>query len=438
MLVNTYLMWSGFFMIVPVISVHYVDGLGWAAQTIGLVLAVRQFMQQTLTVAGGALADRFGAKRLIVSGMLIRAVAFWGMAAVFDPPALMLTAVMAAVGGSLFDSPSAAAIAALTLEEERPRFYSMRGVVTGLGLTTGPLIGSALLDVDFALVAVLAGSLYVVAFLISALFLPAVKVGATDQALSYGVRLALRDRPFVLLIGLLMGYWFMWVQLTISLPLRANALTGDEKSVGAVYLVNSLITILLQYPIVRALENRFSPMAGLISGIAVMAIGLGSIALALSFPIMLLSIALFSIGNVVALANQNTVIAGQARPEARGSYFGVGAMALALGGGLGNLLGSTLYGESIRLNTPAMPWLVMGAVGLAAAFGLWLLDRRATTPAAAIAKEVQFATRGTQPMESGARRTSSASQLHDQGLRRAPHAAEPTVANRRGNASPRH
>jgi DHA1 family multidrug resistance protein-like MFS transporter len=94
------------------------------------------------------------------------------------------------------------------------------------------LIGSALLDVDFAWVAYLSASLYLVALLVSALFLPAVRVGVSDQGLAYGVRLALRDRPFMLLVGLLMGYWFMWVQLTISLPLKADALSGDEKSIG--------------------------------------------------------------------------------------------------------------------------------------------------------------------------------------------------------------
>src|SRR3990172_6285838 len=78
LLANTFLMWSGFFMIVPALSVHYIDDLGWAAASIGLVLGIRQLLQQTLTVAGGALADRVGAKRLIVIGLVIRVFAFCG------------------------------------------------------------------------------------------------------------------------------------------------------------------------------------------------------------------------------------------------------------------------------------------------------------------------------------------------------------------------
>jgi len=375
LLVNTYLMWSGFFMIVPMISVHYVDDLGWAAASIGLILGIRQLLQQTLTVIGGALADRRGAKRLIVIGLMIRVLAFSGMAWAFDFPMLLVLAILAAIGGSLFDAPSAAAIAALTTEEERPRFYSLRGVMTGLGLTTGPLIGSALLNIDFALVAYLSGGFFLAALAITAIFLPAVQVGANNQSLSYGVRLALRDRPFMTLTALIMGYWFMWVQLTISLPLKAEALSADKGSIGVIYLVNSLITIVLQVPIIRWLERRLSPMTAMVLGIAVMAVGLGSVALDQAFPGMLLSVAIFSVGNLIALANQNTVIASLARPEARGSYFGVSAVALAFGGGLGNFLGSVLYDVSITQGAPALPWLVIGAVGLAAALGLWVLNQ---------------------------------------------------------------
>ncbi len=375
-LINTYLMWSGFFMVVPVLALHYVNDLGWAAQSIGLILGIRQLLQQTLTIIGGALADRFGAKWPILAGLTIRAVGFAGMAWTVDFSALLATAVLAAIGGSLFDAPSGAAVAALTSEEERTRFYALRGVISGLGLTTGPLIGSALLSVDFRLVALVASSLYIVAFVIGVFFLPAMQVGARYQALLGGIRLALRDRPFVGLTALMMGYWFMWVQLTISLPLKADALTGDERSIGGIYLTNSLITIFLQYPINRSLERRLRPMAALALGAAVMALGLGSVALAQSLPALLISIAIFSIGNVAALANQSTVIANQARPEARGSYFGVSAIALALGGGLGNFLGSALYDESAARNLPALPWLAMASVGLSAALGLWLLNRR--------------------------------------------------------------
>lgn len=382
LLANTLLMWAGFFMIVPILSIHFVDELGWPATSIGTVLALRQLLQQTLTVGGGALADRFGAKGLILIGLTIRVVAFGAMAWADTFPALLLLGVLAALGGSLFDSPSAAAIAALTTEEERLRFYSLRGVMTGLGMTLGPLIGSALLKVDFKLVAYLSGALYLVCWLITAPLLPNVKVGASEQPLTHGVKLALRDRSFLTLIALLMGYWFMWVQLTLSVPLKGEALSGDKGSVGTVYLVNSLITIFLQIPLVRWVERYLPPMQAMIAGTTLMGLAMGSIALTQSFVGLLVCIALFSIGNSVALANQNIVIAARARPEARGSYFGVSSIAIAFGGSLGNFFGSALYGASLDSSAVGVPWLVIGSIGIGSAIGLWLLDRTSRLRAA--------------------------------------------------------
>jgi DHA1 family multidrug resistance protein-like MFS transporter len=383
MLANTFLMWAGFFMIVPILSVYFVDGLGWAAASIGLVLALRQFVQQTLTVVSGVLSDRFGAKQLIMLGMVVRAIAFAGMAHVTTLPALLVMSLLAGVGGALFDSPTGASMAALTIEDERLQFFSVRGVVASLGMTLGPLIGSALLKVDFALVAYLSASLYLAALIVTWRLLPDVKVGKSDQPLTSGVRQVVRDRPFMILVVLLMGYWFLWVQLTLAVPLKATALSGDESSVGIVYTVNAVITVALQVPLIRVLEKRLRPMPALVVGMTIMSAAMGSIALTQTFGALLLCIACFAIGNLIATANQSTVIAGMAQPEARGSYFGISAIALAVGGSLGNLIGSALYGASTTNDMPAVPWLVIGGVGALSTVGLWLLNRRQAVKAVA-------------------------------------------------------
>jgi DHA1 family multidrug resistance protein-like MFS transporter len=180
----------------------------------------------------------------------------------------------------------------------------------------------------------------------------------------------------MILVTLLMGYWFMWVQLTLSVPLKATALSGDESSVGVVYTVNALCTIALQVPLIRFLEKRLRPMPALAIGLGIMSLAMSSIAITPSFIALLLCIAGFSIGNLIATANQSTVIAGMAQPEARGSYFGISAIALAVGGSLGNLVGSALYGASTTNGMPAVPWLIIGGVGALSTTGLWLLNRR--------------------------------------------------------------
>jgi MFS transporter, DHA1 family, multidrug resistance protein len=375
-LVDTFFMWGGFFMVIPLISVHYVDDLGWAAASIGLVLAVRQLTQQGLTLPGGMLADRVGAKGLICAGMLLRAAGFSCMAWANTFPLLLASAVLAAVGGSLFESPRLAAITALTDTTNRARYYSLIGVVGGLGMTFGPLIGALLLKLGFAVVALASGSCYVVTFALTLLFLPRVQVADERHALTYGIGLALRDRPFMIFNLLLMGYWFMWVQLSISLPLVARAISGTADAVSWIYTLNAGMSVLLQYPLLRLAERRLRPLAILVLGVALMAIGLGGVALAGGTAALLICVALFAAGSLLAAPSQQTVAADFANPTALGSYFGVNALALALGGGLGNYSGGLLYGLGQQRQAPALPWLIFCAVGLAAALGMAVLNHR--------------------------------------------------------------
>src|SRR5262245_59140604 len=46
MLGNAFIMSVGFFMLIPLASVHYTTTLGFTAASVGLALAIRQFSQQ--------------------------------------------------------------------------------------------------------------------------------------------------------------------------------------------------------------------------------------------------------------------------------------------------------------------------------------------------------------------------------------------------------
>lgn len=373
LLVDTFLMWGGFFMVIPLISVHYVDGLGWAAASIGLVLGMRQLTQQGLTLFGGALADMIGAKQLITLGMLIRAIGFAGMAWSSTLTLLFLSTFCAAIGGALFESPRMAAIAALTTDGNRSRFFSIAGIVGSLGMTLGPLLGAALLRIDFGFVALLAAGFFFSAFVITLVFLPPIRVATEKRSFTSGISMALHDRSFVLFTVLSMGFWFLWVQLTIALPLAAKAVSGTTDSVAWMYALNSGMTVVLQYPMLRLAERRFASLPVMIIGVFVMAIGLGAVSVAHSLPLLLVCVALFSLGAMLAMPSQQTVAADMANKDALGSYFGVNSLALAVGGSVGNVAGGMLHDWSLQLHLPSLPWLVCWAIGILTALGLSLL-----------------------------------------------------------------
>lgn len=385
LLIDSFLMFGGFFMLVPLISVHYVQDLGFAAAAIGLVLAARQLTQQGLTLIGGALADRWGPKGLICWGMVIRTVAFGALAWATSFNLLLALCVLAAVGGALFDAPKSAAIAALTDPAERTRFFSLNGIAGGLGMTIGPLIGSLLLRTDFRWVCFASAALFALAAVLTFIGLPRIEVAQGQQSIGGGLALAFHNRHFVIFTMLLSGFWFMWVQLSISLTLAAQRWgvpvlstplgSLDVNSVAWVYGVNAGLTVLLQYPLLRLAERWLRPMPIMVSGMVIMAIGLGLVAAADNLAMLLGCVVFFSVGAMLVQPTQQTITAQLADPQALGAYFGFSALALALGGSFGNYFGGWLYDAAIRWQLQALPWLVFCAIGLSVALGLIVLDR---------------------------------------------------------------
>lgn len=368
-------MWGGFFMVVPLIGVHFVNDLGWAASSIGLILAVRQFGQQGLTVFGGAFADKFGVRGLILAGLLLRALGFTAMGFATNFATLLLANMLAALGGALFEAPRNAAIAALTQDHNRARFYALGGVVGNLGMTIGPLVGTLLFKTSFTTVALVSAGCYALTLLLTSVFLPNVRTSSgnnPDNPLG-GLGVVFKDSRFVQFTVFLMGYWLMWAQFSIAISLAVVAVSHSKDAISWVYTLNAGMSVLLQYPVSRFLADKLKPLLAVVIGISLMALGIGSLMFATSTVLFLSSVALFSFGGLLAAPNVQTTAAQLANPKLLGSYFGVNALSLAVGGGLGNLIGGTLYQTSLQLKISWLPWVVFSGIGFLSALGLgWL------------------------------------------------------------------
>lgn len=374
LLFSNFLMWGGFFAVVPLITVHFVSDLGWAAASVGLVLALRQLTQQGLTVFGGAWSDVVGPKPLILLGCLLRAVGFAWMGFTTTLPLLLAAALLAGIGGGLFDAPKNAAVTAVTPDRQRTRMFSVMSIAGNLGMVTGPLIGALLIGLGFRTAAVAAGSVYVLAAAILAATLPHTRPapGQTPPGLS-GLWAAARDRRFRRFTLVLIGYFMLSTQLNVIVTLKAVALAG-KAATGPLYALSAGMAVLLQYPLLRVVDRHLPTRTALVTAVLLVATALGLMAFASSFPALLACVALYSLGTMIVYPSQQTLTARFAPRALIGSYFGFSAISLGLGGAIGNVIGGTLLDAGTRLGFPALPWAVLFVVGLLTAQGLrWAL-----------------------------------------------------------------
>nr|WP_184110927.1 MFS transporter [Deinococcus metalli] len=371
-------MWSGFFAVIPLVTVHFSGspaqgGLGWPAATVGVILGLRQLTQQGLTVFGGAWADHLGPKPLILAGCLLRTLGFAWMGFATTPGVLLAAAVLAGVGGGLFDAPKNAAITAVTRPEQRARMFSLTSISGNLGMVGGPLIGAALLALGFRTAAFAAASVYLLAAGVMAATLPHLRPERAPARGLAGLARAAADVPFRRFTLVLIGYFVLSTQINVAITLKAISLAGPHAT-GPLYGLSAGLAVVLQYPLLRAVERHLPLRAALVGAVVLVGVSLGLMALATTFPALLACVALYSLGTMLVYPAQQTLTARFAPPASIGSYFGFSAISLGAGGALGSALGGVLVDAGARIGVPALPWLTLAVIGGVTALGLrWAL-----------------------------------------------------------------
>ena len=380
LLVDNMLVVLGFFVVFPLISIRFVDQMGWAALMVGIALGLRQFVQQGLGVFGGAIADRFGAKPMIVTGMLLRAAGFATMAIAHEPWLLWFSCFLSGIGGTLFDPPRTALVVKLIRPQHRGRFFSILMMQDSAGAVVGALLGSWLLQYDFRLVCATGAVLFILCALFNGLFLPAWKLSTVKAPVREGLDRVLSDKRFVTYVLTLTGYYMLAVQVMLMLPIMVNDIAGTPAAVKWMYAIEACLSLTLLYPIARWSERRFRLEHRLMAGLLLMTLSMMPIGLVSSLQQLFMLICTFYIGSIIAEPARETLSASLADARALGSYMGFSRLGLALGGALGYTGGGWLFDAGKALHQPELPWVMLGMVGFMTLIALWwqFSDKRST------------------------------------------------------------
>lgn len=365
---------TGFFMLFPLLTVHLTRDLGFDATGVGVILGARNLMQQGAAPFGGGLADRVGYKPTIVAGFLVRAIGFSLFAFSKDVPGVVAGAMVTAAGGALFDPPGGAALAYLTPEHDRARVYAAAGTAGWLGQVIGPLIGALLLPVSFELVSVISALTFLVGGIQAAVLLPGGMRGEVGgQTVWASLGSTITDRDFLRFTLLLLGFYFLASQPTITVPLLTARLVGPE-AIGPLFALQAAVAMVLQVPLVRWTSRHLPPLVQV--GVAMLLMGIGFVgyALAKTFVDLAASTALLAIGQLLVFPVRSSMTARLAGGQG-GAYFGIGSLALAVGGALGNSTGGVLFDVSGAIGLAWLPWIGMAVIGVVTAGGCLLLHR---------------------------------------------------------------
>jgi MFS family permease len=364
-----------------VIYLHGVRHFGLGIS--GLVVACLLGIGIVGSPLAGRVVDRIGARATLMGSLAFLAVGYGGFPFVRHPWEAFGLALIAGAGNGGFAPSHSSLLAALTSREQRTAAYAITRVTDNLGFGFGGLIGGLIattaVPVSFdVLFAVDAGTF--VAFIGLLFFVPAVRAPAAVVA--GGFRRVARDRTFVVLLGLTaVLVAAAYAQVATILPPYANGHVGvSPAGIGVVFFVNTIVLVIAQLPLAKALEGRrrFHALALTAALFAVTCAAILFVGRSLhgSAAVVALCgvIVVFSLAECIHGAVNNPLIADLAPPELMGRYMGLRTSAFQLG----YLAGPTLGSLMLATSTSGL-WLGSAAACLAASAGFLALGRRTTS-----------------------------------------------------------
>lgn len=379
----------GFFAVLPFLAEHLADVIGMAGWLVGLVLGLRTFSQQGLFVVGGALADRYGVRPVVLAGCALRIAGFGWLGYAGDTWSVVGAVLLIGFAAALFSPAVESEVARQAVEWEasgrgsRTRVLALFTVSGQVGAFVGPLIGALLLAVDFRVACLAGAGVFVLVLAGHAWLLPQHIPGRTCIKEKGGVRALARNRPFLALCCAYGAYLLAYNQLYLVAPEEVERAAGSQAPLAWLFALSSLLVVTAQLPVTRWAGERLDPRRAMTAGLSLIAVGFALVAIARPAELTGTAGVLPATGFVVLLTLGQMLIAPVARawipdlaePGRLGLYTG----ALSSVSGLIVLVGSAATGTLLDTGLPAaVPWLVLAAVPMAA---VGLLPRSPRNPA---------------------------------------------------------
>ncbi|MEV0107645.1 MFS transporter [Nocardia sp. NPDC050799] len=387
LMINQFGINLGFYMLMPFLAGYLAGPLGLAAWAVGLVLGVRNFSQQGMFLIGGTLADRLGYKPLIVAGCLLRTGGFALLVFATGLPALLVASAATGFAGALFN-PAVRAYLAAESGSRRVEAFALFNIFYQAGILAGPLVGVALLTLDFRVVAAAAALVFAVLTVAQLLALPAGP--ALPAPARVPVRTAwagvLRNRRFVAFSVAMIGSYILSFQMYLALPLQAELITGDGAQwlVSALFVISGVIAVAGQLRITAWFRKRWGTGRALVAGMTILAGAFLPLALVpvparfgtwAAVAALLAAAALLAVGTAAVFPFEMDTVVTLAEDRLVGTYYGFYNSVVGIGILIGNLATGAVFGAARAADAEVLIWVGLALIGAVSAVALARLGR---------------------------------------------------------------
>ncbi|WP_116209689.1 MDR family MFS transporter [Streptomyces olivoreticuli] len=353
------------FFVLPFMAM-FLAHQGFPPKTVGIVVSCYGGGTLGSQVLGGYLADRFGRRFTLVTGMI--GTAFSVILLMLAPNLLLIAMAAAMVGltADLYRPAVSAMVADLVPAENRARAFGLLYWAINLGMGAAGLLGGALAQRNYEILFVADALTCLLFAALIARHVPDSRPERSERK-SGGYREALRDRLLMGLAAVGLINTFIYLQQLTTLPLAIVADGLGPASYGVIWAVNPISIIVLQPLMLRFMTAR-STVAACAVGLVVQGVGFGLTAYADTVLAYAATVVIWTIGEVIFNSAFPALTADITPAGLRGRYNGV----IGFGAGVAALLAPICGTAAVTAFGKNIVWamcFILGLIGCAAMIG---------------------------------------------------------------------
>jgi len=346
-----------------------------------------------LAVVGGAVADRLGFRRALSLAYLFLSIAYFSLGSIgadwFAPirnavplPTLVaIVLVLPALGVALVKPSVVGTTARASKENVRSVGYSIYYTLVNVGSTVGPLLAGWEQDHGSPekLFRIAALSVLLMLFLVLLLFKEPRRADAGPVAsvsqVGKNFLTVLSNPRFMLFLLIFTGYWIVFWQEFIALPLYISAYIDPHANTARILAVDPIIVILFTM-LIGFLTKRLHAFHAIVLGTLISSLAWILLIVHPSVWMAVATLAVVAVGEIVQQPRYYDYISRLAPPDQQGTYMGFAFLPLGIGSfAAGRFSGWLMHHYGEELHQPKMVWWWVVGVGVVTTILLWIYDR---------------------------------------------------------------
>lgn len=337
----------------PYLVIYLSGSFSLSVADIGLVVGSTLIIGSLLSLYGGFLVDKMSSYRLILGFSGVFTLGFLGTFLARDLWLFYSCLVLINLAYAVIDIAVKSGFGSLLPVTDRSEVFSIKYTLTNIGYAVGPFLGAAMAKLDISLPFLLSAGLGAGFFIIYFVWGNR-DLNVTDEAqqpvpfLAVG-KLLLQDYRLVCftLGGLLSAVVFGQFSAYLSQYLVVIATPESTyQIISTVVATNALMVISLQYAIGRRISHKHLNL-WLAAGLSMFMMGLAGFAQSTSILFWVVSMAIFTVGEIIVFPVEYMFIDRIAPDNLRGMYYGAQNLS-----NLGAALGPVLCGVVLATQPP--------------------------------------------------------------------------------------